>query len=256
MPVSTISCASFQDVSWLHWADCSYDDEIAIFRFPLVEGMIMPFHLKSVLQPDEIHRSQRYYREEDRQRFLYTRSILRVLSGSYTNQAPEQIRFTTGMNKKPELVGDSGWRINVSHSGKWILLTIGKVSVGIDVEKNDPKFSFRDMLSTSFSRGEQDYIEAGVDAQLRFYQLWTRKEALIKATGKGMDDDFWQVPSLDGSSVTDSGLIGEAGSWIVSSFFVATDYHAAIAYRATQEIPKFYTLDSGLFSHRESQERT
>jgi 4'-phosphopantetheinyl transferase len=247
MVVSRVSCDTFQDVPWLHWSDCLYDDVVAVFRFQLLTSVPISPYLNALLQPDEAKRADRYFRHEDRQRFIYARSILRILSGNYINQSPEQIRFTIGRNKKPMLAGDTGWHINVSHSGNWILLAIGKVSVGVDVEKIDLQFAFQDILPNSFGRVEQDYIEMGTHAHWRFYQLWTRKEALLKATGKGMDDDFCQVPSLDGFHMTESRVIGETGSWLVKSFSVSPDYLAAVAYQATVQIPKFYTIDSGLF---------
>ncbi len=249
MSLCHISCVTFLPVSWLSWSDCLRNDDVAVFRFQLVKDDIIPSYLISLLQPDEINRAQQYHRAEDRKRFIYARSILRVLSGHYTNQSPKQIQFTAGTNKKPILSGQTGWHINVSHSGNWILLTIGKVSVGVDVEQINPQFSFQDVLPMSFSPEEQAYIEAGTDARLKFYQLWTRKEALCKATGKGMDDDFWRLPSLDGFHITESSLIGGTGNWMVKSFNASSDCQAAIAYQETGEMPKFYTFDSGLLAH-------
>ena len=252
MSVSGVSCAVLPGVIWHDGVTCSYQDELAVFRFAVTTNAIEASLLKRLLHPDEIRRADRYHRVEDRQRFLYARSVLRIISGNYTNQPPEQIQFTLGANKKPELSGNTGWHINVSHSGDWILLVIGRVRVGVDVEKINSSFPFQDLLTSSFSEDERKYIVAGADAQQRFYELWTRKEALLKATGRGMVDTIEQVPSLDGLHIVDSDLIGWSGNWLVQSFAVATDYSAAVAYGESEKTPKFYTLTSGLFNRHES----
>lgn len=239
-----VFCAELQAVSWHPWPGYpNADDAVAVFRFQLPEQTILPLAL---LQPDEISRAERYHRMEDRQRFVYARGLLRILTGRYTGQSPEQVRFTKDANGKPVLANGAGWHINVSHSGRWILLAIGKSNLGVDVEQIQLQFTFDDILATSFSLSEQAYIGAGTDSRRRFYQLWTRKEALIKATGKGMDDDFSRIPSLDGPHRTESQIMGGTGDWQVMSFAISAHYSGAVAYPTAIEIPKFYTLESGL----------
>ena len=242
----TVSCANFQIIDWLPEQTCPYTDDVAVFRFLLPANTDTDLPLSQLLNSDEHQRAQRYHREADMRRFLYTRSLLKIVCGNYINQHPSLIEFRVGETKKPELSGNTEWHINVSHSGNWILLAIGRVSVGVDIEQINLQFSFQDILATSFSSQERAYINAESDSQRQFYQLWTRKEALLKATGKGMDDDFRRVPSLDGLHVVDSGLIGGPGNWLVRSFTIATDYQASLAYQQMETVPKFYTLDNVL----------
>lgn len=248
-----VSCADLPAVFWLPWPGfAAANDAVAVFRFQLPERTFISPEFFALLQPDEVNRAERYHRAEDRQRFIYARALLRVLTGSYTRQNSKQVRFTKDANNKPVLVGNTGWQMNVSHSGGWILLAVGKVSLGVDVEQIQPQFSFNDILTTSFSLAEQAYVGAGPDSRRRFYQVWTRKEALVKATGNGMDDYFSQVPALDGLHRTESRIIGGIGDWQVRGFPISADYLGAVAYQATVETPKFYTLESGLFVDLES----
>lgn len=253
MAVWPVSCTDSPAISWRQWPGYPVDDDsIAIFRFQLPEQPVLLPALVSVLQTDEINRAERYQRTEDRQRFIYARGLLRVLTGRYTRQALEQVRFTEDVNNKPALVGDTGWQINLSHSGNWMLLAVGNVALGIDVEQIQPPFSFDDILPASFSQQEQAYVRVGADSRRRFYEVWTRKEALRKATGKGMDDYFSQLPALNGLHRTESHIIGGHGDWQVTGFTVSADYPGAAAYQATAETPKFYTLESGLWVDSES----
>jgi len=252
MQTAIVTCASHPEVKWLEGATCPYDDKLAVFRFRLPNGGKFGTYLRTLLQPDERARADRYYRDEDRHRFVYTRGILRLLAGKYTRQLPSSIRFTTGLNNKPELSGNTGWHINVSHSGSWILIAIGSVSLGVDVEQINPDFPFQEVMPPTFSQEEQRSIEASTDARLLFYQLWTRKEALVKATAKGLNDDLPKIPSLDGVHEISGTMSSGMRNWLVAGFMVADTYPAAVAYREMAEIPKFYALESVLFGDYES----
>jgi 4'-phosphopantetheinyl transferase len=252
METAIVRCASLPDVTWLDSSTCSFTDDLAVFRFQLPKHRRFANHLRSLLHTDEQTRAERYYRDEDRQRFMYTRAILRILAGYYTNQHPDRIRILAGLNNKPELDGNTGWHINVSHSGSWVLIALGRVNLGIDVEKISPDFPFHDVLMPSFSPDEQQRIETSSEARLAFYQLWTRKEALLKATAKGIHDDLPRIPSLDGTHYVESNQLGGTGNWLVTGFMVTDTYPAALAYHLVSKIPKFYTLDSGLLDHYES----
>lgn len=248
MSICEVSCATIQEVTWQEMTGCSYNDDLAVFRFRVIDSTEVLPSLNRILHPDEQQRAERYYRDEDRQRFIYGRSLLRILCGHYTNQPPGDVRFTPGAHGKPELSGDLGWHVNVSHSGEWILLAVSRVSVGVDIEKITQQFAFEEMLVSNFSQQEQAYC-SGRESRRRFYGLWTRKEALLKATGKGMDDAFQEVPSLDGLHQTNSDLIGGSGNWKVYGFAVGADYPAAVAYQDLQGISKFYTLNSVLLAN-------
>lgn len=242
-----IVCPRFQSVEWQQWQACSYADAVAVFRFRL-SNTILSGNKINQLQPEEINRAQRFHREEDRNRYIHTKCIMRILTGRYTHQNPNEVCFISGINQKPEIKGNTDWHINVSHSGSWIVATIGKRRVGIDVEEIKPAFTFQELLSSSFSEFEQQHIRAGSDPRFLFYKLWTRKEALVKATAKGLDDDFSRFSALDGLQTTQRQFIGAGGSWTVRSFMVAHNYPAAVAYETREEQPMFYTLDSGLFA--------
>ncbi|MBC8152224.1 MAG: 4'-phosphopantetheinyl transferase superfamily protein [Bacteroidetes bacterium] len=247
MYAASVTCTAFQDVTWLTDPVGSSTDELAVFRVALSDGADWMPHLHRLLSPDEIERAARYHRSDDRLRFCGTRGVLRLLLARCTHQPADRIEFIAGVNRKPEL--NSGWHFNVSHAGNWALIAIGKVRVGVDVEWINPDFAFRDVLQASFSPDEQYYINAHQDARPSFYQLWTRKEAMVKATGKGMDDAFARIPSLAGTHPLDARLLGQAGHWTVSGFTVADGYPAAVAHDGTSSLtPRFYTFDRGLIT--------
>ncbi len=244
MQQATVICESLPAMSWQHWSASSFSDDLAVFRFCLYPEIELPTQLRALLQPAEVDRAQRYRREEDRHRFMHSRVILRILCGRYTKQTPDSIRFLIGTNKKPEIKDVPDLHFNVSHAGQWVLVAMSRASVGVDIENAGTDFPFQDIVSHSFSAEEQTYLENSANIRAAFYRLWTRKEALLKATAKGIDDDFQRIPALDGTHQTVDDLIGQGGSWTVRSFGVADDYQAAIVSPTATKLPKFYTIDA------------
>lgn len=244
MNAASVTCTALPDVTWRAGPVGSFTDELAVFRVALSDSTALLPQLRKLLSADETERAARYRRPEDQLRFSGTRGMLRVLLARYTQQPADRIEFVAGVNRKPALKAPAGWHFNVSHSGNWLLIAIGKPRVGVDLEWANPDFSFRDVLPTSFSPHEQEHIEACPDACLCFYRLWTRKEALVKATAKGMDDAFDRIPSLTGTHPADRQLIGQDGHWTVISFTVADGYPAAVAHDGPSSvIPQFYALN-------------
>ena len=244
---SSIVCKDYGLVEWLDWRSCLYTDDIAVFRFYCADTAPQQ-NWPALLHTDEIERGWRYHRRDDRLRSLYTRSLLRILAGRYTNQNPLAICLTTGLRNKPELSDNLGWQINATHSGNWILLAVGKHRVGIDVEEVKPDFTFTDVIPLSFSTREQQYIGTDENVIARFYELWTRKEAFVKAVGSGIDENFSQIPALPGVHNWETTEFTAAGAWTVDSFYVTKLYPAAIAYDVSPGHLKFYTLDPGIFA--------
>lgn len=252
MDNTTVTCKALPDVRWEAWLADAADRDLAIFRMSLSEVVGWLTQLEPLLSPDERERAARYRRREDQQRFSCTRALLRMLLGQFIHQPPGQLTFGRGFARKPELLNSVGCHFNVSHSGDWLLIAIGRSPVGIDLEWINPNFPFQDVSQISFSPGEQQYVESCPDRSRCFYQLWTRKEALVKATGKGMDDLFNCIPSLPGVHPVDASVIGGVGCWQVISFAVADGYPAAIAHNGPARlIPSFYTLDLSRLVGRE-----
>lgn len=235
---------TIRDLTWLDYGACTYADELAVFRFSLRDRMSEETYLQTLMQSDELRRAYRYRQLADRQRFIYTRGVLRALLSRYVNERADLIVFSEGVNKKPELPGHRGLDFNVSHSGDWVLIAIGKVNVGVDIEQIKPDFPFEDLLPSTLSPEECTWLDGRTDARSRFYQLWTRKEALVKATGIGMSDNFPKVPSLDGIHDVPGDFIGATATWAVAGFMTDENYPASLAYNSETRSINFYSLDT------------
>jgi 4'-phosphopantetheinyl transferase len=151
--------------------------------------------------------------------------------GKDLDQAPGAIQLETGRHKKPTMQNGAlgNWHYNISHSGDWILIAIARSGVGIDVEKMEDHFDYTGMLKRCFSLPEVRHLQSGFQARDSFYLLWTRKEALLKATGIGLVEHLECIPCMDGAHMVDPGMIGSEEDWTVSSFVLDRRYVCSIA---------------------------
>lgn len=143
-------------------------------------------NFKKILSPDELIRSERFYRQKAQDCFVVTRGVLRLLVGGYLGLDPSLLQFSYGPYGKP-ILNDSPLHFNLSHSGDIVLYAFTLVrEVGVDVEKIRSDINTQKMTKRFFSPKENEFINAlpGDKRQAAFFSLWTRKEAYIK--GKGL----------------------------------------------------------------------
>ncbi|MCO5232047.1 MAG: 4'-phosphopantetheinyl transferase superfamily protein [Chitinophagales bacterium] len=74
---------------------------------------------------------------------------------------------------------------NISHSGDYVALVLGKGKYGIDIEKHR-KINIS-LFKRQFTDKEIDTIENSSNSLVEFFRLWTIKEAAIKADGRGIE---------------------------------------------------------------------
>jgi len=103
---------------------------------------------------------------------------------------PKAIRFRKGTGGKPAITGDNpGIRFNLSHSKGYALLAIAyDREVGVDVEVVRPKPKAAALVERFFSPNEKAAFRklAPHEEDAAFFAGWTRKEAYVKAVGKGL----------------------------------------------------------------------
>lgn len=194
--------------------------------------------LRTTLDPDELERANRFYFERHRRAFVVGRGFLRDVLGRYLKSQPQMLKFSYGAYGKPALNGEhknTKLRFNMSHSHNVGLLAITEDNhLGVDVEHIRADFATEEIARRFFSRCEVDVFNtlAQEEQVAAFFRCWTRKEAFIKATGKGLSQ------ALDGFDVTlGPGVTAEllrvedddASRWTMCDIDVGEDYAAALA---------------------------
>ena len=230
----------------VNWIDADQNtrldaDHIQIWRVNISTFLPSLIQFQTLLEAEEMKKMQRYQQEKDRKTRIISRAVLRILLGRYLSVNPTDIRFNSTQNQKPVLqnLNPQNLNFNVSHSGDWILIALALNPIGIDLEQIDTSFTDQNLLDFSFSSSEKNYIQAAVSPSKNLYKLWTRKEALLKATGKGLIDDLIQIPSLDGIHQSPCSLIGSKESWQITSFNIDENHVGSTAFMPVKTVLHF-----------------
>ena len=204
--------------------------EIHVWRIWLDTLAPMFEEFMKSLSTDERGRAHRLRFERDRTRFVLGRGILRMILSRYTGVPAEELVFAYGANGKPELSSVSPGemlRFNVAHSDALALYAVAReYEVGIDVERIHATVDADEIAARFFSERENIWWR-GLPEQRRgeaFFNLWTRKEACVKATGD----------SLAEGALPQSKCIWE--------FMPANGYAAALATATRRRSPSGFSL--------------
>ncbi|WP_245876318.1 4'-phosphopantetheinyl transferase family protein [Tychonema bourrellyi] len=167
-------------------------DEVHVWRVDLEMRASCLQSLQESLSTDELKRAERFYFQKDRAHFIAARGILRKILGCYLNKNPNELRFSYNPYGKPSLVtAVSEYKLcfNLSHSHGIALIAVEQNrEVGIDIERIRKDFPYQQIAESFFSPFENAVLRSLPEhQQLRaFFTCWTRKEAYIKAVGKGL----------------------------------------------------------------------
>lgn len=168
------------------------EDEVQLWRVDL--GAVGPEEPRwqQVLSEDERARAARFHFSRDRQGYVSSRALLRIILAAYLGAEPKKLSFRYSDKEKPALAGAHAAReieFNISHSGTVALLafTRGR-EVGVDVELIRHDFDVEGIAHRFFSEHERKELMAFAleERHAAFFRCWTRKEAYVKATGAGL----------------------------------------------------------------------
>jgi 4'-phosphopantetheinyl transferase len=142
------------------------------------------------LSAEERARADRYRRPVDRAGYLATRVLVRGILADALGRPPDALRFEESSHGKPFLhpAAAEGLAFSASRTPAWVTLVVTRgTACGIDVE---PVHRPADVeaIARRFAPAERALLERTDPAERRraFFQLWTLKEAFLKAHGTGL----------------------------------------------------------------------
>jgi 4'-phosphopantetheinyl transferase len=163
---------------WLAWSNVGPDDVAQFDR---------------VLSASEIAAADRFVFERHRVTYRFAHTALRNILSKYVDCLPEKLRFGQNSFGKPFLMDavepDAEVQFNMSHSGQVVVVAVTRGrSIGVDVEMMRPLKDYGSIAKLNFTAEERAWIESVPSEfqQNAFFKSWARKEAVIKAVGKGL----------------------------------------------------------------------
>lgn len=157
--------------------------------------------LVRVLDPFERHRLARLRRPQDQSLFLAAHALTRCVLADRVGVSAERLHISRRCacgdqsHGKPFLprteVGFS-----VSHSGRRVVLAVSDgCAVGVDLEQAPLQGDLKPLAAAALSAGEHAAWQ-GIDPAAQGQALlvcWTRKEAVLKATGQGLSRPLHEI---------------------------------------------------------------
>ncbi len=195
---------------------------------------------QTVLSSAELLRAQTF--KQRQLQFIAIRAFVRLCLSRYTLSAPHTLTLTTEANGKPHLT--NAWLpivFNLSHSHNMAIVAVGiDHAVGVDIEITSRRRSQHSIAERYFHPTEAAIFKQLTETEqcIYFFQLWTLKEAFLKATGEGISGGLDKTAfNLHGENIRSGSikvaiapeLKTRAEDWQFYQTFITANYCVALA---------------------------
>ncbi len=187
-----------------------------------------------IIGSDEQARASRLRTAPAREGFVCGHATMRTILSDYVQRPAEELRFKRGQYGKPILPDTPDLHFNLSHTDAYWLLAVSCVGpVGVDVEKIRVDLNWHEPAHIAFHPREVQYVERNSGSERRrFFEVWTRKEAMFKGMGIGLHNDMARTSLVDETGVLGISVQMQDGAcWHIHELGVAEGYVAAMATR-------------------------
>ncbi len=192
--------------------------------------------LDEVLSPSERETAHRFRHIENRRTYELAHGLLRHILARYLGSDPASLEFSREEYGKPRLTVRY-LTFNLSHSGDRVAIAVARSEVGLDLEKVNIEQIDIDLIHACFTTSEQRWLEQGTNDPWRgFFRLWTLKEAVLKADGRGLSIRCHEAVlhmSPEGGSAT---VVIENAVWRAYELPAGSEYCLAVAAREIRRI--------------------
>jgi 4'-phosphopantetheinyl transferase len=144
---------------------------------------------QGLLSAEERESAARFHFERDRRLYTAAHAGLRRALARELGADPREFAFAADAAGRPHLLGTTGLFFSLSHSGDRALVAVARTPrLGVDVEWLRAGIDRERLAQRNFTPREQAELLALPEEEryLGFFRVWTRKEAYVKALGKGL----------------------------------------------------------------------
>jgi 4'-phosphopantetheinyl transferase len=207
---------------------------VDVWQADLNQDAICLSKLTAVLSDRERQRADTFQQPLLRNRYMAVRAITRHVLASYLSAKPADLQFTLGEHGKPALISDS-LHFNISHTDQLLLIAVGNLpDIGVDIELIKTRSNMGGMAKRCFAERELKIWQqlSEPQSQETFYRLWTKKEAFVKATGRGIALGLNRCevePQIAGQLISIPKEYGMASDWKITEISLVKGFCAALA---------------------------
>lgn len=172
--------------------------------------------------------------------------MLRSLLAARTGTPPQDLAIERRQcprcrepHGKPFLSDDPSITFNLSHSGGLAAVAVAsRREVGVDVEDLSKRRDIPRLAARTLSAEERRAFDASGEDPACFLRLWTRKEALLKATGAGLTQRLFDVSVSPTQPIVDFN-----GTWTLIDLDLPATYVGTVAVEGAQAEVRLHAWD-------------
>lgn len=185
-------------------------------------------------------RIARFRIEADRMRAIVAAILPRLAIHRLYAIALDQIDLPRTSAGKPYFPDDPDFHFNLSHSGEYVAFGIGSAPLGVDCEQMRSARDQNAIARRFFAPAEQQWLAECPTAERprRFFELWSRKESLLKATGMGLSGSLASFDATPSSTDRETEIIFHSQRWFIRSYSALEHYAVALC-SAWPELPAY-----------------
>lgn len=152
------------------------------------------------LSDQERGQSRKFFNNPLRDNYILSHGILRSLLSCYVSKRSQDINFLANQYGKPFLANNKNKiQFNMSHSKEYAAYIIAlENQVGIDIEWEDKDVNIEEITELVLSPTERIHFNRLNEREKvhNFYEIWTKKEAIIKAIGQGLSYPIKMIDTI------------------------------------------------------------
>jgi len=218
-------------------------DEVDIWSIPLDKTDDDFDALRDLLDTTELERYNKLH-PNHQHRYLISHAACRHILGHYTKTPARQIIYSKNDHGKPALDHEHPVYFNLSHSHDLALLAISSHSeVGIDVEYINHKAQWQKIAQRFFTAEEVSFLLNQPEERQEelFFQIWTRKEAYIKAIGTGLKTSLSSFSVISGNTIAPLNSAKSKATWYLQDLNLSTLYKTAMVQATPIKKIRYYS---------------
>jgi len=151
-----------------------------------------------------------------RARFEIGRGLRRKMLADAAGMPAAQIAFAEPEEGKPRVLNFPDWDFNVSHSGDFVAIAVGRGKVGVDLEQIRPVREMESIVDRYFHPDEAMALRS-LAPSLReeaFFVLWSAREAAMKCVGLGLAQGL-AITRVDAQIFSGTGACARVGEAVL-----------------------------------------
>lgn len=193
----------------------------------IVDRKTLFFSLADLTEEEKNHFRSMFGEKKDL--YIQRKALLRHLLSYYMKIPPLQLEIQQRKNGKP-YIKNSGVEFSSSHSNDWLAFAFTLENpIGVDIEVKRDLQEKEDLIDKFFSQSEKEFLHETPFSEKtrRFWEIWNRKEACLKALDEKMCDEIRDRNTLPNKTIDQWSYLPKEKLWVISQ--TKDQYSMAVA---------------------------